>query len=126
MDAVVWKGKCHVEVERVPIPRLEDDGDAIVRIELAGLCGSDLHPYCCREEVRRAGRRQPQKPAFSPGPLCCSCSDLSVPATAGPWYLQGLDVGTIMGHEFVGRVVETGALAPSWLTGGFTVSATVC
>ena len=33
----------------MPMPRLEDPGDAVVRVELAGLCGSDLHPFHCRE-----------------------------------------------------------------------------
>lgn len=35
-------GKCNIAFERVPAPRLEQPGDAIVRIELCGLCGSDL------------------------------------------------------------------------------------
>lgn len=55
-------------MERAPIPQLEEPGDAIVRVVLAGLCGSDMHLYCCRE--------------------------------------QGLDVGTTMGHEFVGIVEQ--------------------
>ncbi|KAI7844588.1 hypothetical protein COHA_001828 [Chlorella ohadii] len=70
MDALVFKGKYAIAFERVPAPRLEQPGDVIVRIELCGLCGSDLHPYHCREE--------------------------------------GLDEGTVMGHEFVGRVVTAG------------------
>ncbi|PRW57739.1 alcohol dehydrogenase [Chlorella sorokiniana] len=70
MDALVFKGKCAIAFEQVPVPRLEQPGDAVVRIELCGLCGSDLHPYHCREE--------------------------------------GLDEGTVMGHEFVGRVVAAG------------------
>ncbi len=74
MEAVVFKGKCCVAVERVPVPTLEEPSDAIVRIDLCGLCGSDMHPYHCREE--------------------------------------GLDVGTVMGHEFVGHVVSTGGSNP--------------
>ncbi len=35
-------GKCAIAFERVPAPLLEQPGDAIVRIELCGLCGSDL------------------------------------------------------------------------------------
>lgn len=35
-------------------PRLEDDHDAVVRVVVAGMCGSDLHPYEGRE-VCRAG-----------------------------------------------------------------------
>ncbi len=59
---VVWR--------EVPDPRIEATTDAIVAVELAGLCGSDLHPFFGRE--------------------------------------RGLDPGTVMGHEFVGRVLEVG------------------
>lgn len=71
MMALTFQGERCVAYERVPRPRLEQPGDCVVRIELAGLCGSDLHPYCGRE--------------------------------------KGLDVGTVMGHELVGRVAEAGA-----------------
>ncbi len=56
--------------EDAPDPELVDPGDAIVEISVAGVCGSDLHPYFGRE--------------------------------------RGLDVGTVMGHEFVGHLVEVG------------------
>ena len=49
---------------------IEEGGDVVVAVEAAGLCGSDLHPYCGRE--------------------------------------KGLDVGTVMGHEFVGEIVAAG------------------
>lgn len=69
-------GCCFVDVQSVRMesladPEIEAPGDAIVKVELAGLCGSDLHPYFGRE--------------------------------------TGLDPGTVMGHEFVGRVVEAGS-----------------
>ena len=47
-----------------------DPGDVVVRVECAGICGSDLHVYHGRE--------------------------------------TGLDLGTVMGHEFVGEIVEVG------------------
>ncbi len=59
-------------VERVPLPVLQGPGEALVRVRLAGLCGSDMHPYCGRE--------------------------------------TGLDMGTIMGHEFVGIVEKVGLI----------------
>lgn len=59
---VVW--------DELPDPRIESDHDAIVDVELSGLCGSDLHPFFGRE--------------------------------------VGLDAGTVMGHEFVGRVRDVG------------------
>ncbi len=71
MKALTFHGIRTIRHETVPDPVLVDAGDAIVRVELAGLCGSDLHVYHGRE--------------------------------------AGLDAGTVMGHEFVGRVVEVGA-----------------
>lgn len=71
MKAVTFAGYREVVYESVDDPVIETDGDVIVRVELAGLCGSDLHPYHLREE--------------------------------------GLDPGTVMGHEFVGEIVEMGS-----------------
>jgi len=70
------KGICFQSMECVDWidledPQLEDARDAIVQVEVAGMCGSDLHSFFGRE--------------------------------------SGLDKGTVMGHEFVGRVVEIGS-----------------
>lgn len=51
---------CFEEVERIgirqlPMPSLLQPSDAIVRVELAGLCGSDLHPFFGREKGLDAG-----------------------------------------------------------------------
>ncbi|VUC32806.1 unnamed protein product [Clonostachys rosea] len=70
MDAVVFRGKFQVAVERRPIPRIQDDGDVIVKVKYTALCGSELHVF---------RGHQPS------------------------------DTGFIMGHEFVGEVVEIGA-----------------
>ena len=70
MRALTFGGVRTIRHEDVAEPRVRDEGDAIVRVECAGLCGSDLHVYHGRE--------------------------------------TGLDEGTVMGHELVGRVVETG------------------
>ena len=79
MDAVVITGPYKVEVRACPVPTMQAPTDAIVKIELCGLCGSDLHPFRGKEPV---------------------------------------DPGTIMGHEFVGTVVETGARARgAWSVG---------
>jgi alcohol dehydrogenase len=59
-----------VQVRELADPTLEQASDAIVKVSIAGLCGSDLHPFLGRE--------------------------------------VGLDRGTVMGHEFVGEVIETG------------------
>ncbi|MGH7731446.1 MAG: alcohol dehydrogenase catalytic domain-containing protein, partial [Candidatus Eiseniibacteriota bacterium] len=71
MKALTFQGIRDVRYEETPDPRLEDGRDAVVRVELAGLCGSDLHVYHGRE--------------------------------------TGIDRGTVLGHEFVGRVLEVGA-----------------
>jgi threonine dehydrogenase-like Zn-dependent dehydrogenase len=71
MKALTYHGVHRISYEDAPDPQLQHEHDAIVEVELAGICGSDLHVYHGRE--------------------------------------TGLDAGTVMGHEFVGRVVETGA-----------------
>ena len=43
MQAVVFRGEGAVEVAEVAAPALEHDTDAIVRVRLAGICGTDLH-----------------------------------------------------------------------------------
>lgn len=70
MKAITFHGRRDVRYETVDDPRIEDAGDAVVRVWVAAICGSDLHPYHEREE--------------------------------------GLDPGTVMGHEFVGEIVEAG------------------
>jgi threonine dehydrogenase-like Zn-dependent dehydrogenase len=46
MQGVVYNGIPHqVSVAKLPIPTLEADTDAIVRIKIAGICGTDLHMY---------------------------------------------------------------------------------
>lgn len=45
MKAVVYKGKNKVAVEEVPDPKVEQPGDAVIRITTAAICGSDLHMY---------------------------------------------------------------------------------
>lgn len=71
MKALTFAGHRTVVFDSVDDPGLETGRDAVVRVQMAGICGSDLHPYHEREE--------------------------------------GLDLGTVMGHEFVGEVVEVGA-----------------
>jgi threonine dehydrogenase-like Zn-dependent dehydrogenase len=39
----------------VPEPSIEAGGDAIVRVSLAAICGSDLHPWAGRERGYDAG-----------------------------------------------------------------------
>ena len=70
MHAITFVDIEQLGLEIVVDPAIVAPGDAIVQVDVAGICGSDLHPYLGRE--------------------------------------RGLDRGTIMGHEFVGRVVAVG------------------
>lgn len=45
MKAVVFHGARDIRVEDRPVPKLENDTDAIIKINSAALCGSELHPY---------------------------------------------------------------------------------
>ena len=71
MQGVCFQSVQQVRVCELPDPSIVDPQDAIVRVHLAGLCGSDLHAFFGRE--------------------------------------TGIDVGTVMGHEFVGEVVAIGS-----------------
>src|SRR5205823_13313368 len=71
MRAVTWQGKTDVRVENVPDPKIVNPHDAIVRVTLTAICGSDLHLY--------------------------------------DGYIPTMMKGDILGHEFMGEVVETGA-----------------
>jgi S-(hydroxymethyl)glutathione dehydrogenase/alcohol dehydrogenase len=45
MRAMVYRGPYRVRVEDKPRPSIEHPNDAIVRVQLAAICGSDLHLY---------------------------------------------------------------------------------
>ena len=46
MRAMVYRGPYKVRVEEKDIPPIEHPNDAIVRVSLAAICGSDLHTTC--------------------------------------------------------------------------------
>jgi len=71
MKANCWYGKHDMRVEDVPEPKILNPRDAIVRVTLTAICGSDLHLY-----------------------------DGFVPT---------MEKGDILGHEFMGEVVEVGS-----------------
>lgn len=45
MKAVCWNGRNEVRVENVPDPKILNPRDAVIRITLTAICGSDLHLY---------------------------------------------------------------------------------
>ncbi len=51
MRAVTFQAPGEVRVSEVPEPAIVDPGDAIVKIEATGVCGSDLHIYHGRVQV---------------------------------------------------------------------------
>src|SRR4051812_7325807 len=71
MRAVCWSGKNNVEVRNVDDPAIVNPHDAIIKVTLTAICGSDLHLYNgCIPQMKD---------------------------------------GDILGHEFMGEVVEVGA-----------------
>ena len=71
MKGICFQAVGEVATIEMPDPQMEQATDAIVKVSMAGLCGSDLHSFLGRE--------------------------------------PGLDVGTVMGHEFVGTIVDLGS-----------------
>ncbi|KAJ7164748.1 chaperonin 10-like protein [Mycena crocata] len=46
MTAIRWHPPSfNIKVESIPVPKIQDPDDAIVKVTLAALCGSDLHVY---------------------------------------------------------------------------------
>jgi threonine dehydrogenase-like Zn-dependent dehydrogenase len=45
VKAVVWRGAGDVRVEELPTPQLNGPREAILRVTLSAICGTDLHPY---------------------------------------------------------------------------------
>jgi threonine dehydrogenase-like Zn-dependent dehydrogenase len=55
MKALTWHGKHDVRYESVDDPKIENPGDAIVRITATAICGSDLHLYDGLMPTMKAG-----------------------------------------------------------------------
>ena len=70
MRALCWYGTGDVRVETVPDPTILNKRDAIIKVTLTAICGSDLHLY--------------------------------------DGYIPTMEKGDILGHEFMGEVVEVG------------------
>ncbi|KAJ5398600.1 hypothetical protein N7465_009089 [Penicillium sp. CMV-2018d] len=51
MRAVVFKEVGKIVVEDRPIPQITSPSDAIVKVQLAGICGSDLHWYRGHQQI---------------------------------------------------------------------------
>lgn len=93
MRALCWNGVNNIKVETVPDPEIINPRDAIIRITLTAICGSDLHLY--------------------------------------DGYIPAMKPGDIMGHEFMGEVVEVGSDVKNLAIGDkvvipFTISCGKC
>lgn len=71
MKAVVYHGVTDVRVDDIPNPVIENTSDAIIKVTLTAICGSDLHLY--------------------------------------DGYIPSMKKGDILGHEFMGEVIEVGS-----------------
>lgn len=70
MKALVWNGVRNLKVESVPDPKIINPRDAIIKVLMSSVCGSDLHII--------------------------------------NGFIPTMREGDIIGHEFLGEVVETG------------------
>lgn len=71
MKALCWHGRKDVRLDTVDDPTIVNPRDAIVKVTLTAICGSDLHLY--------------------------------------DGYIPTMKAGDVLGHEFMGEVVETGS-----------------
>ena len=83
MRAVCWAGKNKVEVATVSDPEIVNPRDAIVKVSLTAICGSDLHLY--------------------------------------DGYIPTMKEGDVLGHEFMGEVVEIGSEVKNLARGDWVV-----
>jgi threonine dehydrogenase-like Zn-dependent dehydrogenase len=70
VKAVCWTGVNEVSVEEVPDPQILNRQDAILKVRLSSVCGSDLHQLS--------------------------------------GYIPTMRAGDVIGHEFMGEIVEVG------------------
>ncbi|KAK3903169.1 chaperonin 10-like protein [Staphylotrichum tortipilum] len=55
MIAVVFDGPHTISVQKRPTPKIQHNGDIVVKVQAAGLCGSDLHLFRGHEKTNTAG-----------------------------------------------------------------------
>jgi glutathione-independent formaldehyde dehydrogenase len=53
MKAVIFKNKSEMAVENVKLPKIEDARDAILKVTSAAICGSDLHMFDGRTNIKK-------------------------------------------------------------------------
>jgi threonine dehydrogenase-like Zn-dependent dehydrogenase len=105
MEAVVFNGPYNIGVEHKPIPTIRDPNDAIVKVEVAGICGSELHMY-----------RGHQSTATGHIMVWSELELLRFAST------EGHTLTAAKGHEFVGTVQEIGSAVNTHRIGDRVVS----
>jgi threonine dehydrogenase-like Zn-dependent dehydrogenase len=93
MRAVIWEGANKLQVGNIPDPEILNPRDAIVKVCLTAICGSDLHLY--------------------------------------NGHIPMMEPGDVLGHEFMGEVVEVGhevkKLAKGdWIVAPFAIACGRC
>src|SRR5215470_6937685 len=83
MRAVCWTGNERIEVATVPDPQIVNPRDAIIKVTLTAICGSDLHLY--------------------------------------NGFIPTMKSGDVLGHEFMGQVVEVGSEVKNLTRGDWVV-----
>ena len=81
MRAAVYHGRRDVRVESVAEPRQPGPGEVLLRVQRAGICGTDAHEYLHGPVLVPLGARHPASGHLGP---------------------------MILGHEFAGQVVDVG------------------
>ncbi len=80
MRAMVYRGPYKIRVEEKDVPPIEHPNDAIVRVTLAAICGSDLHREFSHHGIAsRVGKKRADL-AHQP---------LDAIIVAAPWVLGG-------------------------------------
>jgi (R,R)-butanediol dehydrogenase/meso-butanediol dehydrogenase/diacetyl reductase len=82
MRAAVWHARHDIRVEEFPDPARPAADEVRLRVTWCGICGTDLEEYLCGPLFIPVGK---------PNPLTGRCAPM------------------VIGHEFVGTVVETGS-----------------
>ena len=97
MKAVVLTGISKIELQDVPEPKLQQDGDVLLKIEKVGVCGSDVHYY----ETGRIGSQVVQYPFIVGHECSATVKEIGKAVT-----------GSKVGDQVVVEIADTGPGIP--------------
>ncbi|MEA3251654.1 MAG: zinc-dependent alcohol dehydrogenase [Pseudomonadota bacterium] len=87
MRALTWQGTDKLSVETIPDPQIVNPRDAIVRVTMSSVCGSDLHLL--------------------------------------NGYVPTMKPGDVLGHEFLGEIVELGSAVTGLAKGDRVITVSI-